>query len=81
MLYIVSCVTNGQKGPAMTQNVNTVQQDQPNQVSAFRLWVQRIWIDNCEEHLTYNENPYTISEYWNKNKWFLKRLYKDYKGK
>ncbi len=61
----------------MTQNVNTAQKDQTNRASAFRMWVNNIWFQNCEEHLTYRENPYTIQEYWNKNKWFLKNLYKN----
>ena len=60
----------------MTQNVNTAQNVQTNPVSAFRLWVQDIWYQNCEEHLTYQENPYTIKEYWHRNKWFLKNLYR-----
>lgn len=42
----------------------------------FRLWVQRIWIDNTEEHLTYGELPYTIQEYWAKYKWWLRREYR-----
>lgn len=65
----------------MTQTANTAQNVQKNQVSAFRMWVNNIWIQNCEEHLTYKENPYTIKEYWNKNKWFLRKLYKHQQGK
>jgi len=45
-------------------------------LSKFRLWVQRIWIENSEEHLTYNENPYTIKQYWEKYKWWLRREYR-----
>jgi hypothetical protein len=42
----------------------------------FRLWVQRIWMDNCEERLTVGQNPVTIKQYWNNYKYWLKREYK-----
>ena len=79
MLTTANYATLGQKVNAMTQNVNSVQTDLKNPVSHFRMWVNNIWIQNCEEHLTYRENPYTIKEYWNRNKWFLKHLYKHQK--
>jgi hypothetical protein len=44
--------------------------------TVFRNWVRELWLENCEEHLTYNEEPYKIKEYWNKYKWWLKREYK-----
>ncbi len=49
--------------------------------SAFRLWVQRLWIQNSEEHLTYGEQPYKIQEYWNRYKWWIKREYQHQKEK
>jgi len=61
----------------MTQNVNSALSDQKNQVSVFRIWVNNIWIQNCEEHLTYGENPYILKDYWAKFKWFLKKKYKE----
>lgn len=64
----------------MTQNVNFAQQDQKNQVSAFRRWVQELWYQNCEEHLTYGESPYKMQEYWNKYKYWLKREYQHQKA-
>lgn len=42
----------------------------------FRLWVQRIWIENTEEHLTYGELPYTMQQYWSMYKWWLRREYR-----
>ena len=60
----------------MIQNVNTVQNDQKNQASAFRLWVQEIWYNNTEEHLTYGEDPYTIKQYWDRYKYWLKREFR-----
>ncbi len=60
----------------MIQNVNTVQLDQKNQASVFRLWVQRLWIDNCEERLIYGQDPATMKQYWDAYKWWIKREYK-----
>ena len=60
----------------MTQNVNTAQTDQINPVSAFRHWVNELWLDNCEEHLTFGEDPYTIKQYWDRYKYWLKREFK-----
>jgi hypothetical protein len=44
--------------------------------TAFRLWVQRIWMDNCDERLTIDEDPVTIKQYWNNYKYWLKRKYR-----
>jgi hypothetical protein len=44
-------------------------------LSKFRLWVQNIWMDNREEHFQSNELPYTMQEYWDKYKYWLKREY------
>ena len=60
----------------MTQNVSSAITDQINQVSRFRLWVNEVWRENCEERLTYNQDPATIKEYWNAYKYWLKREYK-----
>ena len=43
--------------------------------SDFRHWVRNVWLENTEEHLQFNELPYTMQEYWNKYKWWLKREY------
>lgn len=60
----------------MIQNVNTVQNVQINQASAFRHWVQELWMENREEHLTYGEDPYTIKQYWDRYKYWLKREFR-----
>lgn len=44
--------------------------------SHFRRWVHDIWFRNCEEHLTYGEEPYKIQEYWGRYKYWLKREYR-----
>jgi len=44
--------------------------------SHFRHWVHNVWYDNSAEHEAYRELPYTINEYFNKYKWWLKREYK-----
>jgi hypothetical protein len=48
--------------------------------SAFRLWIQRIWMDNREERLTVGEDPVTIQQYWNTYKYWLKREYRHQKA-
>jgi hypothetical protein len=52
-----------------------------NNPTRFRLWVQNIWIDNCEENLAHNQTPYKMKEYWEKYKWWLRREYKFQKSK
>jgi len=47
-----------------------------NSPSRFRLWVQRIWMENREERLTYGEEPATIKQYWNTYKWWIRREYR-----
>ena len=44
--------------------------------SKFRLWVQNIWMDNREEHFQSNELPYSMQEYWDRYKYWLKREYR-----
>ena len=62
----------------MTKNVNTAGTDlpSPQTVSPFRMWVQNLWIDNCEERLVYKQDPVTIQQYWNTYKWWIKREYR-----
>ena len=50
-------------------------------ITVFRLWIQRIWMENCEERLTVGEDPVTINQYWNTYKYWLKREYKHQKAK
>ena len=47
-----------------------------HRLKPFRLWVQRIWYANSEEHLTYGELPYTMQQYWSMYKWWLRREYR-----
>lgn len=44
--------------------------------SLFRNWVLRIWIENTEERNQYHQLPYSIEEYWQRYKYWLKREYK-----
>jgi len=48
----------------------------PQTVSPFRMWVQNLWIDNCEERLVYQQDPITQQQYWNTYKWWIKREYR-----
>jgi hypothetical protein len=49
--------------------------------SAFRLWIQRIWMENREERLTVGEDPVTIQQYWDNYKYWLKREYRHQRAK
>jgi hypothetical protein len=49
--------------------------------SPFRLWVQRLWIQNCEEHLTFGEQPYKMKDYWNQYKWWIRREFRHQQSK
>lgn len=44
--------------------------------TSFRHWVHNLWIDNCEEHRQYGENPYLEKEYFQRYKYWLKREYR-----
>jgi hypothetical protein len=44
--------------------------------SNFRNWVRIIWNENVEERQEYHELPYSIKEYWQRYKYWLKREYK-----
>lgn len=43
---------------------------------SFRDWLRNIWLDNCAEHESYKELPYTMEEYFRKYKWWLRREYR-----
>lgn len=62
----------------MTKNVTIAGTDLRSLpiVSPFRMWVQNLWIDNCEERLVYKQNPVTQQQYWNTYKWWIKREYR-----
>jgi hypothetical protein len=53
----------------------------PKTLSKFRLWVHNLWFDNTSEHIEYGELPYTMLEYFNKYKWWLKREYRFQKNR
>ena len=46
-----------------------------DQKNLFRHWVYQIWLENTDEHRIYRELPYSVQEYWQKYKWWLKREY------
>jgi hypothetical protein len=63
----------------MTQPANTARKDPSIRASEFRMWVTDLWYQNCDEHLTYGEDPYTIKQYWERYKYWLKREYRHQK--
>lgn len=46
------------------------------QDSKFRNWLRIIWLENCREHEDHNELPYTLKEYWDRYRWWLRREYR-----
>lgn len=48
--------------------------------SDFRLWVQHIWHENTREKEQFHELPFTMKEYWQRYKFWLKREYKHRKN-
>ena len=44
--------------------------------TAFRMWVQNIWHENCREHEAYGLETLPMSVYWRQYKWWLKREYR-----
>lgn len=44
--------------------------------SDFRLWVDRIWQENSDEHFFWGEKAYTKQEYFKQFKYWLKREYR-----
>lgn len=43
------------------------------QESEFRHWCRNIWLDNCAELESYKQLPYSLQEYFQKYKYWLKR--------
>jgi hypothetical protein len=46
------------------------------QTSDFRIWVEDIWRENCEERLIWQEARQPLNEYFQRYKWWLKREYR-----
>lgn len=67
----------------MTRNANTAPEDLTSLrlPSAFRMWVNNNWVKNTEERLIYGQKPYTIKEYWNTLKWWLRSQYRQQQKK
>ena len=49
--------------------------------SHFRHWLQNIWYENCKEYEECRQLPYTLKEYWDRYKYWLKREYRHQHGK
>lgn len=81
MPTIANCVINGPRINVMTQPVNSVPKDHLSRTRSFRHWVNEIWMENREERLLYGEEPATITQYWERYKYWLKREYKHQRDK
>lgn len=49
-------------------------------VGHFRNWVRLRWLENCAEYDGFNQQPHTMSRYFNQYKWWLRREYKYQQG-
>jgi hypothetical protein len=44
--------------------------------SEFRHWVENIWRENCEECLVWREQGQTLTQYFGRYKYWLKREFR-----
>lgn len=44
--------------------------------SAFRKWLQEMYYENCDEHEMFNLKRYSLGEYFQKYKYWLKREFR-----
>jgi len=45
-------------------------------VKPFRTWVNEIWHENRAEYEAFNQQGYSLEEYFNRYKYWLKREYR-----
>jgi predicted deacetylase len=43
----------------------------------FKLWLQEMYYRNKDERSCYRQPSIDLKEYFNQNKWYLKKLYKE----
>ena len=44
--------------------------------SNFRLWVENIWRENCQERQDWHDDNQTLAEYFARCKWWLRREFR-----
>ena len=42
----------------------------------FRNWLEELWRQNCDEHDGWGEARLSLSEYFSRYKWWLRREYR-----
>ena len=42
----------------------------------FRSWLDELWRQNCDEHDGWGETRLSLSEYFSRYKWWLRREYR-----
>ena len=50
---------------------------EPRKPSFFRLWVQNMYLENCEEHDQFREPKLTLEEYWEQYKWYARAKFRE----
>lgn len=48
----------------------------PRIQTEFRLWINNLWVKNCEERLIVGEQKLDPKTYFKKYKWWLKREFR-----
>jgi hypothetical protein len=46
------------------------------QTSDFRRWIEEIWRENCEERREWKDDQQSITEYFSRYKWWLRREFR-----
>lgn len=42
----------------------------------FRIWLENLWRDNCDERMSWGQPRFSLQEYFNQYKWWLRREYR-----
>jgi len=45
-------------------------------MKSFRNWLEELWRQNCDEHDGWGEARLSLSEYFSRYKWWLRREYR-----
>lgn len=48
----------------------------PHTLTNFRIWINNLWVTNCEERLIAGEPKLDPKTYFKKYKWWLRREYR-----
>ena len=58
------------------KHVENYRENNMAQTSDFRRWVEEIWRENCEERREWKDDQQSITEYFSRYKWWLRREFR-----